>query len=159
MSAPDRSLFLEDIEIGQHWQTATHAMTAADIAAFGELTRDRHKLHTDEAYCLERGFPGIIAHGLFGLSLMEGLKTELGLYATSSIASLGWDKIRFRIPVVAGDSLHLRLTFTSKRASRQPDRGVVTEALELVNQRGEIVIDAEHTSLVLRRPVLGTGVA
>lgn len=126
-------------------------MTAADIAAFGELTRDRHKLHTNEAYCHERGFTGIIAHGLFGLALMEDLKTEPGRYANSSIASLGWDKIRFRIPVMSGDKLYLRLTFTSKRASRQPDRGVVTEALELVNQRGEIAIDAEHASLVQRR--------
>ncbi|MBB5695439.1 MaoC family dehydratase [Muricoccus pecuniae] len=145
------SLFLEDITLGQEWRTGTHIVTAAQIAAFAELTRDHHPLHTDEAYCRSRGFPTVIAHGLFGLSLMEGLKTELRLYESTSIASLGWDKVRFRAPVLAGDELHLRMHFIAKRPSRNHDRGVVTEFLELVNARGEVVIDAEHVSLILAR--------
>ncbi len=59
--------------------------------------------------------------------------------------------MRFRAPVLAGDRLHLRFRFLAKRTSRTPDRGVVTEALELVNQRGEAVITAEHAALVLCR--------
>jgi len=145
------SLYLEDVVLGQEWRAGPHAVTAGDIAAFAALTRDHHPLHTDEAYCRGRGFPAVIAHGLFGLSLMEGLKTELRLYETTSIASLGWDRVRFRAPVLAGDVLHLRLRFTAKRASRDPGRGIVTEFLELLNERGEVVIDAEHASLVLAR--------
>jgi acyl dehydratase len=145
------SLFLDDIALGEEWRTGTHIVTAAQIAAFAELTRDHHPLHTDEAYCRSRGFPRVIAHGLFGLSLMEGLKTELRLYEATSIASLGWDKVHFRAPVLDGDELHLRMRFTAKRPSRNPDRGVVTEFLELVNARGEVVIDAEHASLILTR--------
>jgi acyl dehydratase len=147
-----RSLYLEDVVVGEAWCSASHLVTAADIAAFGVLTRDQHRLHTDAAYCRTRGFPGVIAHGLYGLALMEGLKTELGLYDTTSIASLGWDKVRFRHPIVAGDTLHLRFRFVSVRNSRQPDRGVVTEALELVNGDGAVVIDGEHAGLLLRRP-------
>ena len=56
---------------------------------------------------------------------MEGLKTELRLYETSSIASLGWDKVRFRVPVVAGDTLRLRFRFLTCRGGSKPDRGVV----------------------------------
>ena len=145
------SLFLEDITPGEEWRSGTHVVTAAEIAAFADLTRDHHPLHTDEAYCRSRGFPTVIAHGLFGLSLMEGLKTGLRLYETTSVASLGWDKVRFRAPVLAGDELHLRMRFTAKRPSRNHGRGVVTEFLELVNARGEVVIDAEHASLILTR--------
>lgn len=148
---PAASLFLEDIVPGQEWRSATHRITAAEIAAFSALTRDHHPLHTDEAYCRERGFPAVIAHGLYSLSLMEGLKTELRLYESTSIASLGWDKVRFRRAVLAGDVLQLRFRFVSRRESRQPDRGVVVEALELVNAAGEIVVEAEHASLILRR--------
>jgi acyl dehydratase len=152
MSAPDApSLFLEDIEIGRELVTGAHQVTEDDIRAFADLTRDHHPLHTDPAYCRARGFPGVLAHGLFGLSLMEGLKTELRLYETTSIASLGWDKVRFRAPVLAGDILHLRMRFASKRPSRQPDRGVVIEMLELVNAGGDVVIEAEHASLLLTR--------
>lgn len=146
-----RSLFLEDIVIGEEWRSASHRITAGQIADFSALTRDHHPLHTDVAYCRKRGFPAVIAHGLYGLSLMEGLKTELRLYEDTSIASLGWDKVRFHRPVLAGDVLQLRFRFVSKRVSRQPDRGVVIEALELVNGGGEVVIEAEHASMILRR--------
>lgn len=145
------SLFLEDIVLGRSFETAEHLVTPAEIAAFGKLTRDEHPLHTDEAYCRSRGFRTVIAHGLFGLSLMEGLKTELGLYAESSIASLGWDKVRFRQPILAGDRLRLTFRFIACRQSSRGDRGVVTEHLELRNQHGEIVIDAEHASLLSKR--------
>ena len=151
----DPSLYLEDIVPGQEWQAGPHVVTAGEIARFADLTRDHHPLHTDAAYSRSRGFPDVIAHGLFGLALMEGLKTELRLYETSSIASRGWDKVRFRVPVAAGDTLRLRFRFLTCRAGSKPDRGVVTEALELLNQRDEVVISAEHASLLLRRVARG----
>lgn len=148
---PPRSLALEDVVVGQEWHGPAHLVTQADIAAFAALTRDHHPLHTDPAYCRSRGFNGVIAHGLFGLALMEGLKTELRLYETTSIASLGWDKVRFRAPVAAGDTVWLRFRFLAVRASRTPGRGVVTEALELVRQDGVVAIAAEHAALVVSR--------
>ena len=146
---PARSLRLEDVVVGQEWHTAAHVVTAEEIAAFAHLTRDHHPLHTDAAYCREHGFPGVIAHGLFGLSLMEGLKTGLRLYETTSIASLGWDAVRFRVPVVAGDVVRLRFRFTQTRPSRTPGRGVVTESLELLRADGTVVISATHAALIL----------
>ncbi|MCQ4160178.1 MaoC family dehydratase [Roseomonas sp. GC11] len=146
-----RSLCWEDVQPGQEWRTDEHAITAEEIAAFAALTRDHHPLHTEEAYARARGFGGVIAHGLFGLALMEGLKTELRLYETTSIASLGWDKVRFRCAILAGDRVHLRFRFLSARPSREAGRGVVMESLELINQHGEAVITAEHAALVLGR--------
>ena len=71
------NLRYEDIELGAVFETAAHTVTEADIAAFADVTRDHHPLHVDAAYAKARGFPAVIAHGLFGLSLMEGLKSEL----------------------------------------------------------------------------------
>lgn len=146
-----QSLFFEDIVVGTQLESAPLRVSAADIAAFCELTRDRHPLHTDDAYARERGFSGVIAHGLFGLALMEGLKTEMKLYEHTSIASLGWDQVRFKRPILAGDTVHVVFRFTDKRPSAREGRGVVTEDLRLVNQRGEIVIEAQHAALVLSR--------
>ncbi|HWL55630.1 MAG TPA: MaoC family dehydratase [Paracoccus sp. (in: a-proteobacteria)] len=142
------SLFYEDVDIGSSYTTPAHRITEADIADFCRLTRDHHPLHTDADYARDAGFPGIIAHGLYGLALMEGLKTELHLYDESSIASLGWDKVRFLKPLAAGDVIHVKMDFTAKRESK--GRGVVTEAVRLL--RGEeAVIDAEHVSLIRKR--------
>ena len=145
-------VYFEDVVIGAEMRSASHVVNAEDIGSFCGLTRDHHPLHTDAAYARSRGFPGVIAHGLFGVALMEGLKTEMKIYENSSIASLGWDRVRFLQPVVAGDEVHVVFRFTEKRMSARGGRGVVTEALQLINQRGDSVIEAVHTALVLCRP-------
>lgn len=146
------NLRYEDIELGVQFETAPHTVTAADIAAFAGVTRDHHPLHVDAAYARSRGFPAVIAHGLYGLSLMEGLKSELKLYEETSVASLGWDNVRFKTPVQAGDRLRVRFRFVEKRLTSNPARGIIIEALDLVNQRDEVVTEAHHTSLILTRP-------
>jgi acyl dehydratase len=143
------NLCYEDIELGMQFESATHTVTAADIAAFADVTRDHHPLHVDAVYAESRGFPAVIAHGLYGLSLMEGLKSELKLYEETSVASLGWDEVRFKAPIVAGDRLRVRFRFVEKRPTRNPARGIVIEALDLVNQRNEVVTEAHHTSLIV----------
>jgi acyl dehydratase len=47
--------------------------------------------------------------------------------------------------------LRVRFRFVEKRPTRNPDRGIVIEALELVNQRDEVVTEARHASLILTR--------
>src|SRR6266576_3307616 len=109
------NLRYEDIEIGMQFESAVHAVTTADIAAFSDITRDHHPLHIDAAYAKSRGFPAVIAHGLYGLALMEGLKSELKLYEETSVASLGWDAVCFKGPILAGDCLRVRFRFVEKR--------------------------------------------
>ena len=145
------NLHFEDIELGTSFESEAHVVTAADIAAFADVTRDHHPLHLDSDYAKSRGFPTVIAHGLFGLSLMEGLKSKLKLYEETSVASLGWDDVRFKRPVIAGDRLRVRFRFAEKRPTRMPARGIVVEELELINQRDEIVTAGRHTSLILTR--------
>jgi acyl dehydratase len=145
------NLRYEDIVLGAQFESAAHAITEADIAVFGDLTRDHHPLHVDAAYAKSRGFPAVIAHGLFGLSLMEGLKSELKLYEETSVASLGWDEVRFKSPILAGDKLRVRFRFIEKRPTRNPTRGIVIESLDLINQRDEVVTEARHISLILTR--------
>lgn len=145
------SLRYEDIELGAQFESASHRVTPADIAAFADVTQDHHPLHLDEEYARSRGFPAVIAHGLYGLSLMEGLKSKLKLYEETSVASLGWDEVHFKAPVIAGDCLRVRFRFVEKRPTRNPARGVVVEALALINQRDEVVTEARHVSLILTR--------
>ena len=147
------NLRYEDIAVGAEFETAAHVVTEADIAAFADVTRDHHPLHVDGAYARSRGFPAVIGHGLFGLSLMEGLKSELKLYEETSVASLGWDEVRFKAPIVAGDALRVRFRFVEKRPTKNPERGIVIETLDLVNQRDEVVTAARHISLILTRHV------
>jgi acyl dehydratase len=143
----------EDVVVGAEYESESHTMTSEDIAAFAAVTRDRHPLHLDPAHARAFGFPGVIAHGLLGLCLIEGLKSEMRLYENTSIASLGWDKVRFRLPVLVGTELRARVKFIDKRPSRDASRGVVTEAVALVDEGGRVFIEAEHTTLLVTRAV------
>ncbi|WP_335949333.1 MaoC family dehydratase [Salipiger bermudensis] len=146
------NLFYEDVEIGATYTTPSHEITVADIADFCRLTRDFHPLHTDADYAKKAGFPGIIAHGLYGLALMEGLKTELKLYEETSIASLGWNDVRFKHAIVAGDTVYVEMDFTAKRESGSRPAGIITEAVRLCRADGTLLIEAEHISLIRKAP-------
>jgi len=145
-----RNLYYEDIAIGNVVTTAAHEITMDDVLAFAQLTRDMHPLHTDADYCRHTTFGRPIAHGLHGLALMEGLKSQLDLYTDTSIASLGWDKVKFHAPVFPGDHVHVKVVFAHKRVSRN-GHGIVVEDIALVNQNGTTVTSAEHVTMVKLR--------
>lgn len=147
-----RDVYFEDVVIGARYRTPARTLTAADIAAFCAVTGDHHPLHTDAAYARSQGFADVIVHGLFCLSIMEGLKTASGLYEHTSVASLGWDAVKFRAPVVAGDTVHVEFAFTATRSASRGDRGVVTEEVLLLDQTGRVAVSATHAALVLMRP-------
>ena len=67
--------------------------------------------------------------------------------------SYGYDRLRFIKPVFIGDTIRGRVTIKEKRDHKKPDHGVVVEALEIFNQRGETVLACEHLLLVKRRGV------
>ena len=144
-------LYYEDVVVGEERESALHTVTLADIKAFAEITLDDHPLHWDEEFCKSTVFGRPIAHGLYGLSLIEGLKTKMGLYLHTSLGSRGWDEVRFLKPIFPDDTVQVRLQFANKRESRKPDRGVVTEQVSLLNQNVDVVTEARHATLLLRR--------
>ena len=145
------SLYYDDVDVGRRFETRSHVVSDEDLERFSDLTHDHHALHRDDAFARSMGFPRRIAHGLFGLALMEGLKSELGLYETTSVASLGWDEVRFRKAIVSGDEVHVRVRLDAKRPSKKEGRGVVTESVDLINQDGEVAISATHATLLITR--------
>jgi acyl dehydratase len=154
MSNEDRpalDLYYEDVKVGDELTTPRHVVTMEGILKFADVTLDHHPLHTDEAYCKTTKFGRPIAHGLFGLSLMEGLKATIKMYEHTSIASLGWNNVRFKAPVFAGDEVYVKVVFTSKRPSSKPGKGIVTEQVLLINQHGDVVTEAEHVTLIMVR--------
>jgi acyl dehydratase len=64
--------------------------------------------------------------------------------------------VKFKGPIVAGDTLRVRFRFVEKRPTKNPERGIVVETLDLLNQRDEVVTAARHISLILTRQVDAT---
>jgi acyl dehydratase len=143
--------YFEDFEIGELFRSPGRTVTEADVVQYSGLSGDYNQIHTDEEYAKERTIFGTrIAHGLLGLSLTEGLKSRVGIFEETSLASLEWTW-RFRSPILIGDTLHVEWTIAAKRETSKPDRGIVTEAVKLLNQRGETVAEGEHLVMMKRR--------
>jgi acyl dehydratase len=145
------ALYFEDFEVGAEYVTTGRTIAEADILQFAALTGDWNQLHTDEEYSRAAPYGGRIAHGLFGLALMEGMKYRLGHTDGTAIASLGWT-VKFVLPIHIGDTVRVRYRIAAKRETRHAERGIVTEAVYLLNQRGEVVTEAEHLLMLRRRP-------
>lgn len=148
-------IWYEDFVPGAVLTSPARTVTLADIDRWAELTGERHPVHMDDAFARAAGFAGRIAHGLFGLSLIEGLKAELGVFERSVIASLGWDKVRFHAPLAPGDDVFLRLELVDKRPSSKRGRGVATERGTLVRGDGTEITSGDHSVILLYRPEAG----
>lgn len=142
--------FYEDIPVGDEQLTPRVTVTESHVLAYAGVSGDFSALHLDETYAAGTEFGGRIAHGLMGLSLADGLKVQSGYFRTG--IALGWSW-NFRGPVRIGDTLQVRFRIAEARTSRsKPGMGIVTVAVELLNQRGEIVQEGEHRLMVPRRP-------
>ncbi len=145
-------LYWEEWEVGRTFKSAARTVTEADLVIYSGLSGDYNPLHTDEEYCKTTDFGTRIAHGPLIYAIAAGLIFQMHLYDDTLIAFLGFDNLRFTKPVKPGDTIHARLEVTERRETSRPDRGVMKRQLQVVNQRGEVVLDAIQAFLVKRRP-------
>jgi acyl dehydratase len=135
-----RGLTWSQLFVGQRFESATRSVTESDVVAFAALTGDYSEVHVSRAYAEQTEFGERIAHGLLGLSMAHGLMLGGGLLAGNAIAFLGLSEWSFKAPIKLGDTVHARFVIDElRRRTKRPDQGVVTFAVELVNQRDEVV--------------------
>ncbi len=65
--------------------------------------------------------------------------------------SYGYVRLRFIKPVFIGDTITCAVTIAEKRDHKRPEMGIVVEHFDVTNQRGEVVLVADHLLLVERR--------
>ena len=145
--------WFDNFEVNQKFISSARTVTEGDLYVFAGLTGDNAQVHTDEEYGKQMLFGGRIAHGLLGLSLMQGLMARTNYTQGTGVASLGWDKVSFVAPIMIGDTVRSRWTISETRRSKsKPDVGVITEDIELVNQHGTVVMRAQHILMLRRDP-------
>jgi acyl dehydratase len=144
--------YWDDAVVGDECISPTYEVTEARVMAYADLSGDHTPVHTDEAYAKTTPFGTRVAHGLFGLSITDGLKT-ISDYRFLPGMSLGWSW-DFLGPIKLGDTLHVKFRVGSLRESKsKPGWGIVVLPSELINQHGVVVQKGEHRLMIPRRPV------
>jgi acyl dehydratase len=151
-TGPLMGRYAEEFATGDRLVTPSRTMTEADIAAFAALTGDYNPIHTDEEFARDTAFGGRIAHGLLTLSVMVGLVSRLGVLDGTIMAFTGIDRLKFREPVRAGDTIHGELTVQRTRLLPSRACGLVNVDALVINHRGSTVLTAELGLLFRARP-------
>ncbi len=141
----------DELTVGEEFWTGGRTVTEGDVLAFAGLTGDFNPLHVDEEFARTVSpFGTRVPHGPMIHDMYLGLLDRLGLVAGTALAflELRW---KFLAPVLVGDTVHARVRVQEKREVKKPDRGVITFAVTLFNQRGEPVQEGEHVLLLARK--------
>jgi phosphotransacetylase/acyl dehydratase len=109
-------------------------LSRRDIELFAVMSGDVNPAHVDEEYAHSDMFHKIIAHGMWGASLIS---TLLGTRLPGPGTIYLEQTLRFRRPVAIQDTLTVSVTAAAKDA----DRKRISFDCMAVNQHGETVID------------------
>ena len=141
----------QPLEVGHRFESAGRTITESDIVNFACLSGDFNRLHVDHEYARSTPFGQRIAHGLLVLSVLSGLTTQSNGYRQLEPYVLALIDIncRFPKPTFIGDTIVVRVTVTGKTEQYRPGKDKVVFRREAVNQRGEVVVQADF-AMVLR---------
>ena len=143
-----QSKFFEDYTTGETRETLGRTITETDIVIHAGQTGDFYPHHMDAEWCKTQDFKQRIAHGTLIFSVAVGMTAGA---INPEAFSYGYDRLRFIKPVFIGDTIHVRVTLKEKREHKKPGHGVVSELVEVFNQRNETVLACEHLLLVRKK--------
>lgn len=137
---PPKERYFEDYIPGEVHEFGSYEMTEAEIIAFASQW-DPQSFHTDPEAAKESVFGGLVASGWHTGCVMMRLLAQNWISPLSSMGSPGLDEMRWLKPVRPGDVLRLRITVEQvRRSTSKPDRGVIFQKLEMLNQKDEVVM-------------------
>ncbi|HVN04684.1 MAG TPA: MaoC family dehydratase [Bryobacteraceae bacterium] len=144
------SLYLEDLQPGQRFTSATHLLEEGQIKAFA-AEFDPQPFHLDDSAAQASIFQGLAASGWHTAAIAMRLMVTGGLPIANGLIGLGGE-ITWPKPARPGDTLHLESEILEIRPSRsRPGQGIVTARNTLLNQNGEAVYVFTAKILAFRR--------
>ncbi|TPL02007.1 MaoC/PaaZ C-terminal domain-containing protein [Mesorhizobium sp. B2-4-11] len=146
----EQIIYFEDYEIGSSRLTSGRTITETDFVVHSGHTGDFFPHHMDAEFMKTTPFGQRIAHGTLVFSVGIGLTASV----VNPVAfSYGYDRLRFIKPVFIGDTIRTHTTIAAKQDDpKRPAAGRVIERCEVINQRDEVVLAADHIYIVERKP-------
>ena len=135
--------------MAQRYPAGARTVTEADHEAFCRLVGYEVPMFLDDAYARSRGLPGRICPSHLVMSFSSAMTGDL--FEHSVIALLAIEDARFLESVRPGDTLRIEVEVLEKRATRNPDRGILRVRDHVYNQDGVEVFRNDKSVLLRRR--------
>jgi acyl dehydratase len=138
-------VYFEDLKVGDGFETPGRTITQADVVGYAALSGDHEPLDFTAG---EPDLPPVVPD-LLVMAITSGLGFRAPAETPQVLAFMVFD-LRMRQPVRVGDTIRCRIRVAGMRPMKEG--GVVVEQRQMVNQRGDVVQEAEYKLLVARRP-------
>lgn len=143
--------YLDDLQVGQRFISATHRVDEAEIRAFA-AQYDPQPFHLDHQAAQSTIFGGLAASGWHTAAITMKLLVGAAPIAGGILGAGG--EIAWPQPTRPGDVLQVTAELLEiTRSKSRPDRGSVQMRIEARNQRDEIVQTFSVRIVVPVRPV------
>src|SRR4029077_7283136 len=133
----------EALRVGNVFRAPSRTPTDAHASAFQTVSADNHPIHYDVEYAQRHGHTAPVVHGLQVFAFTQPGATLFPQYIGDVFVAFTSASCRFLKEVHAGDTLYPQLEIIKLRT--EGDTGIVTTRATVHNQRGELVLDGEHT--------------
>ena len=145
--------YFEDFVVGQvHKSSGRVRVEKDEIIAFAKQF-DPQPFHLDEDAARKSIFGRLVASGWHTAALTMRLIAGSEYRAATGTIGLGFDGLRWPIPVHPGDELRIESEVLEMRTSKsRPDRGLLKIRTRTFNQDGEVVQELIANAMVPRRP-------
>ena len=142
--------YFEDIQVGDKRETGDFIVDKDEIIRYANRC-DPRPFHIDEAAANSSIFKGIIASACHTIAITFKLINK-AWDDIPVVGGLGWDEVRFPVPVRPNDRLSFVGECIDKRDSQSmPDCGILRFALKLMNQENNTVCTCTITFLAEKR--------
>ena len=137
MKLVGRGLAFDELKVGMRFRTHRRTIAEADVAAFVNLT-----WLTEELFAVAddsgRAIKGRPVPAALVYSFAEGL-----LLPTMQDTGLAFLNATLEVkgPTLVGDTIHVECEVTEARLASKGDRGLVRFANQVINQRGDTVLE------------------
>lgn len=154
--------WFEDLVLGRRFEMGTHTFTADEIKEFAR-TYDPQPFHLDEEAARSSLMGGLCASGwhtaahYVRFNITSRQQREAAIVARGEEMTVwgpspGFKDLRWAKPVLAGDTITFRQTIAGKiDLKSRPERGMLVQHGEGLNQKGELVFRVTGQILVPRR--------
>ena len=145
-------VYLEDYEVGAIHEFGAYEVTEEEILEFANRY-DPQYFHVDAEAAKESWFGGLIASGWHTCAMAMRMLVDAMEGRAHSLGSPGVDEVRWLKPVRPGDVLSVKTVVTELRPSRsKPGIGSLHQDMEVLNQKGEVVMSYKSIGILNCRP-------
>jgi acyl dehydratase len=140
----------EDLVVGEARRSVPRTVSEAEILSFAREW-DPQWFHSDADLARASVFGEVVASGIHVLALWRQMDHELNS-DIDFVCGVGWDDVRMKKAVRAGDSIHVTSEIVELRPSAtRSDRGTAITRYAVVNQHGEEAVSFTSINLVYTR--------